>query len=113
MAVEVPGMDFFISYNQADRTWAEWIAWRLEEAGYSTVIQAWDFKSGANFLLDMHRAVSQADRTIAVLSPDYLGALYTQPEWAAAMAADPTGEKGLLLLVRVRECELTGLLRPF
>ncbi|MGA9350971.1 MAG: TIR domain-containing protein [Anaerolineae bacterium] len=25
--------DFFISYNSADRTWAEWIAWQLEE-GY-------------------------------------------------------------------------------
>jgi hypothetical protein len=22
--------DFFISYNQADRAWAEWIAWELE-----------------------------------------------------------------------------------
>lgn len=27
--------DFFISYNSADRTWAEWIAWQLEEAGYT------------------------------------------------------------------------------
>ena len=24
--------DFFISYNKADREWAEWIAWQLEEA---------------------------------------------------------------------------------
>jgi hypothetical protein len=24
--------DFFISYNSADKTWAEWIAWQLEEA---------------------------------------------------------------------------------
>ena len=29
--------DFFISYNQADRAWAEWIAWILEEAGYTVV----------------------------------------------------------------------------
>jgi hypothetical protein len=34
---DAPGgqRDFFISYNQADRTWAEWIAWQLEHAGYS------------------------------------------------------------------------------
>jgi hypothetical protein len=25
--------DFFISYTGADRRWAEWIAWQLEEAG--------------------------------------------------------------------------------
>ncbi|MCH8289827.1 toll/interleukin-1 receptor domain-containing protein, partial [Candidatus Poribacteria bacterium] len=35
--------DFFVSYNRADRAWAEWIAWHLEEAGYTVVIQAWDF----------------------------------------------------------------------
>ena len=28
---------FFISYNSADRSWAEWIAWHLEEAGYEVV----------------------------------------------------------------------------
>ena len=22
--------DFFVSYNQADRTWAEWIGWQLK-----------------------------------------------------------------------------------
>ena len=25
-------MDFFISYTKADQLWAEWIAWKLEEA---------------------------------------------------------------------------------
>jgi len=30
--------DFFISYTGADRQWAEWIAWHLEQAGYSTII---------------------------------------------------------------------------
>ena len=102
--------DFFISYNRADRQWAEWIAWQLEANGYSTVIQAWDFRPGGNFALDMQRATAGAERTIAVLSPDYLTSLFTAPEWAAAFAQDPTGEKGLLLPVRVRECEPTGLL---
>jgi len=102
--------DFFISYNKADCTWAEWIAWHLEEAGYTTVLQAWDFRPGSNFVLEMERAAQEAERTIAVLSPDYLAARFTQPEWAAAFARDPTGEKGLLVPVRVRACEPTGLL---
>ena len=42
---------FFISYNKADITWAEWIAWELEEAGYLTIVQAWDFRPGFNFVL--------------------------------------------------------------
>ncbi len=103
--------DFFISYNKADRDWAEWIAWQLEAAGYTTILQAWDFLAGGNFVLQMDEATKQAKRTIAVLSPDYLTSLFTQPEWAAAFAGDPTGKHGKLLPVRVRECELEGLLK--
>jgi hypothetical protein len=40
--------DFSISYTKADQAWAAWIAWTLEAAGYSTVIQAWDFLPGSN-----------------------------------------------------------------
>jgi hypothetical protein len=76
--------DFFISYNNVDRSWAEWIAWQLEEAGDTTILQAWDFRPGSNFVVEMQRAATEAQRTIAVLSPTYLEALYTQPEWAAA-----------------------------
>ena len=76
--------DFFVSYNRHDKTWAEWIAWTLEAAGYTVVIQVWDFRPGGNFVLDMQRAAAQAERTIAVLSRTYLESQFTQPEWAAA-----------------------------
>jgi tetratricopeptide (TPR) repeat protein len=107
---EADRKDFFISYTQGDRLWAEWIAWELEAAGYSTVLQAWDFRPGRNFVLEMDRAAKEASRTIAVLSPDYLSALFTQPEWAAAFAQDPSGEKGLLVPVLVRKVDIEGLL---
>jgi len=51
-----------------------------------------------------------AERTLAILSPDYLASLFTQPEWAAAFAMDPTGQDGRLIPVRVRECASQGLL---
>jgi hypothetical protein len=102
--------NFFISYNRMDRLWAEWIAWQLEEAGYTTMLQAWDFRPGTNFVLAMHQAAVEAERTIAVLSPNYLDSHFAKPEWAAAFAQDPTGEKGLLLPVRVRTCNPKGLL---
>ena len=103
--------DFFVSYNSKDLQWAEWIAWELEEAGYSVFIQAWDFLPGGNFVLDMQQATSQSKRTIAVLSENYLNAQFTQSEWAAAFAQDPTGRRGMLLPVRVGKCEPTGLLK--
>ena len=42
--------DFFISYTQEDRSWAEWIGWVLEEEGYAVTLQAWDFRPGGNFV---------------------------------------------------------------
>jgi tetratricopeptide (TPR) repeat protein len=104
--------DFFISYNKADRQWAEWIAWTLEEEGYSVVIQAWDFRPGGNFVLEMQQAAVGTQKTIAVLSEDYLKAEYTQPEWAAAFAQDPQGKNRTLIPIRVRKCSPTGLLAP-
>ena len=103
--------DFFISYSNADRAWAEWIAWQLEASGFSTVLQAWDFRPGSNFALNMHTAIQATTRTIAVLSPDYLAnAAYSASEWAATFVQDPGGKRGTLLPVRVRDCEPPGLL---
>jgi tetratricopeptide (TPR) repeat protein len=99
--------DFFISYTGADVAWAEWIAQTLEDAGYQTVVQAWDFRPGQDFLHQMQ----QATRTIAVLSPAYLGSAFGEAEWRVAFASDPTGEQGLLLPVRVAEVTPPGLLR--
>ncbi|MEM9087455.1 MAG: FxSxx-COOH system tetratricopeptide repeat protein [Cyanobacteria bacterium P01_F01_bin.53] len=103
---------FFVSYNSADKGWAEWIAWTLEEAGHKTVIQAWDFRPGGNFVLDMQRAAEETDKTILVLSENYLAAEFTQPEWAAAFVDDPTSLERRVIPVRVQVCEPRGLLRP-
>ena len=78
--------DFFVSFNQADRTWATWIAWVLEEAGYSVWLQDWDFRG--NFVEQMDRAHREAERTIAVLSDHYFGSDFTLAEWSARFAQD-------------------------
>ncbi len=101
--------DFFISYNKADRGWAEWIAWTLEDKGYSTVIQSWDFRPGNNFALEMKAALSGVRQVIAVLSPNYLSSKFAQAEWAAAFASDPTGSKRFLVPVRVAPVQLSPL----
>ncbi len=103
--------DFFVSYTGADLPWARWIAWELEAAGCTTVFQEWDFQAGANFVLEMHRAAQQTHRTVAVLSPRYLAALYTQPEWAAALVGDPAAAERRLVPVRIEDCQPGGLLR--
>lgn len=102
--------DFFVSYTQADRTWAEWVAWTLEGAGYTVLIQAWDFVPGSNWVTEMNEGVSRAARTVAVLSNAYAGSVYGRAEWQAAWAVDPDGAARKLLVVRVEECARPGLL---
>jgi TIR domain len=106
-----PAADFLVSYTSADTAWAEWIAQTLEDAGYQTMVQAWDFRPGQDFLHQMQQATLKADRTIAVLSPAYLGSAFGEAEWRVAFASDPTGEQGRLLPVRVAEVTPPGLLR--
>ncbi|MCP5051229.1 MAG: toll/interleukin-1 receptor domain-containing protein, partial [bacterium] len=96
----------FISYTGKDSQWAEWMAWVLEEEGHTAVLQAWDFRPGSNFVLQMQKAVKESDRTIAVISPGYLDSAYTNPEWAVAFALDPKGDTGKLLPVRIEDCFL-------
>ncbi|WP_239335607.1 toll/interleukin-1 receptor domain-containing protein, partial [Frankia sp. CiP3] len=107
----VDGWDFFVSYTQSDRAWAEWIAWVLEEDGFRVLIQAWDFGPGTNWVVGMQSGVSRATRTIAVLSDDYARSVYETAEWQAAWVADPAGQDRKLLVARVAACDRPGLLR--
>jgi hypothetical protein len=104
--------DFFISYTSKDEAWAEWIGWTLEANGYEVVLQKWDFVVGSNFVLEMQRAASTANRTILVLSPDYLsGSSFGAAEWASAFVQDPEGAQRKLIPLRVKPCEPKGLLK--
>lgn len=100
-----PAWDFFISYTSADRAWAEWIAWQLEDAGQRVLVQAWDFVPGTNFVAQMRDAVGQAQRTVAVLSFAYSESPHTTAEWQAAFRSDPAGTGRRVLPVRVERCE--------
>ncbi len=102
--------DFFISYHEADRGWAEWIAWQLEEAGYSAALGSHDFQYLAHFIVFMERIAKEADRTIVVLSSDYLASGPIADEWAEAFPQDPTGRIGRVVPVRVKDVHLGGLL---
>ena len=103
-------MDFFVTYNAADQRWAEWIGVRLEEAGYSVELQSWDYWARSSFVLEMFAVSAIAESTIAVLSPDFLADNLDRPEWAAAYAQDPTGSEGILIPVRVQDCDAMAML---
>ena len=101
--------DFFISYTGADVAWAEWVAQTLEDAGYKTILQAWDFRPGDNFIQRMDQALTGADRVVALLSAAYFASEYTRDEWTAALVR-ARGERDRLLPVRIEVCEPPPLL---
>jgi hypothetical protein len=105
----VDRVNFFVSYANEDRRWAEWIAWELEAANYTTIIQAWDFRPGENFIIRMEEALEQADRIIAIVSPAYLRSTYGRDERAAALLH--SGDYGQKLVpIQVERCNPPTLL---
>jgi TIR domain len=103
--------DFFVSYASVDRAWAEWIAWQLEAEGYRVVVQAWDFTPGNDWAHEMQQATVIAERIVAVLSAAYLRSAHGEAEWRPFYVQDPSGERGLLLPVRVDRVDPPGLLK--
>ena len=103
-------MDYFVTYHAADQGWAEWIGERLRAAGYSVELQSWDYWANSSLILEMFAVSAIADSTIALLSPDFLAENLERPEWAAAYAQDPTGRRGILIPVRVRDCDVAAAL---
>jgi hypothetical protein len=99
-------IDFFISYSPADERWATWIAWQLETAGYRTLLQAWDFVPGTDFIDFMDRGVRNSAVVMAVLSRNYLKSQYGRMEWQAALRTD----HAKLVTIRIDDCPLEGLL---
>ncbi|SNS10023.1 WD40 repeat [Streptosporangium subroseum] len=110
MARDDRPIDIFVSYSPADERWASWIAWELEAAGYRTMIQAWDFVPGTQFIEFMDRGVSEAALVVAVLSRNYLRSRWGRMEWQAALRADPENPSNKLVTIRLEDCPLEGLL---
>jgi len=101
--------DFLVSYTSPDRAWAEWIAWQLESAGFTTSVLAWDFLPGRSFAQAISDATGRAERTLVVLSPAFFESRYTGAEWAAVFATNQVGVERILP-VRVRASTPPGLL---
>jgi hypothetical protein len=93
--------EFLISYAWADHAWAEWIAWQLEVAGYATRLQALDVQLSDDLVIQIGQTVAGTARLVAVLSPAYLASRLGEAQWRPVAASDPSGDRGLLVPVRV------------
>jgi serine/threonine protein kinase len=93
---------FFIIYHREDQLWAEWIAWHLEQAGYSAILPSWDFYAGSNLNMEITRASTKADCVIIVLSP----AFFSTPDSLRNLKRDLSGKQDTVLPVIVHEYKI-------
>jgi TIR domain len=103
-------VEFFISYAGFDQAWAEWIARWLEAARHTTSLQAWDFEPGSDFVYQMEQALRDVEPLLIVLSPAYRASRVGKARRPPMFANDSAGNRGLLLTVRVAECNPPELL---
>jgi hypothetical protein len=106
-----PDENLYISYAGPDRAWAEWVAWQLQDAGYTVELDVWHWRAGDDLVGRMDRALERG-RVVALFSQAYFEpGRYTTEEWSVAMAA-----RGRLVPVRLDDVVappiLSGLLAP-
>jgi len=106
--------DIFISRAGADKDMALAIDKVLREAGFSTYIQDKDFGSTAFTQRMDHgmRMVEGGARIVALMSEAYLASPYCQVEAQYPLIDDPMNERQRLVVIRIDDCEPTGLLKP-
>ena len=73
-------MDIFLSYNSADRAWANWVAWTLKDAGHRVRFAEWELTPGSNFIAWLSEALATSDYMVALWSPNYFPSEYIQVE---------------------------------
>src|SRR4051812_19874252 len=110
--------DFFISHAGRDTAWAEWLAWQLQQAGYTVELDVWDWAPGEDFVARMAAALERADRLLAVCTEAYFTSTYGGAELRAAFTQQWAGRIGPVLVEPVTlpalyapliHVELTGL----
>ena len=74
-------LDFVISYMDSEEPWAEWMAKRLAEAGFSARLSAWDFGSKHPLLVVAEEAKRESACVLVMVSPGYMVALHGHFDW--------------------------------
>jgi hypothetical protein len=104
----------FISYSHKDKQWVkDWFLPRLEDVGLEVCIDFRDFKIGRVSVLNMEDAVKTCDRTILVLSPQWLESHWGILEAFMLQTKDPINLNERILPLMLEKCELPDRLSIF
>src|SRR5688500_15986628 len=105
------GTDFFISHAGRDTGWAEWLAWQLQQAGYSVELDVWDWVPGEDFVARMETALERSDRLLAVCTEAYFSSVLGGAELRATFAQSAAAERRIVPVL-VEHVTLPALYAP-
>jgi hypothetical protein len=103
-------IDFFLSFNCADRAAADLVYETVTGAGYSCFYQHQDIPEGANFVQRMTLGLEEAATMLALYSPAYFQSRFALAELHAAFADDPLNERKSILPLLIKEYDVP---KPF
>lgn len=89
----------FISHASRDTAWAEWLAWQLQQAGYSVELDVWDWAPGEDFVARMSTALERANWLLAVCTEAYFTSAFGGAELRGAFAASAAERRIVPVLV--------------
>ena len=104
-------VDFFISRRGGAAAVAQEVAEVVKEEGYTVLVQDYDIPHSANFIAEIHDALTRCRHLIVLLTKDYTASRFTMMEVTNFLAAAgrTVGECRLVVL-RLEDCEPEGVL---
>jgi tetratricopeptide (TPR) repeat protein len=106
---EPPKYDFdvFISYSRKDEEWVtKTLLPRLEQVGLKVCIDFRDFQPGKPALFNMQYAVRHSQRTLLVLTGNWIASEWTLFESLLATTKHPAGLQPRLIPLLLEKCEM-------
>ena len=101
----------FLSYSSVDESFVERLYLRLSRDGISCYFAPATIPPGANFVMDLQRALDECNYLVMVLSNAYLESEFAMAEWSAIVANDPANLEGRLIPLLLEECPLPAFVR--
>jgi hypothetical protein len=100
-------VDVFISYSHKDQDWVSTtLLPKLEEHGFSVMIDCRDFQTGSFSVEEMQRGVLQSRHLLLVLTPAYVISEWTKFENAMAQTLDPGAAQRKMIPILRETCDV-------
>jgi tetratricopeptide (TPR) repeat protein len=104
-------VDFFISRRGGAAAVAQEVAEVIKEEGYTVLVQDYDIPYGANFVEEIHGALTRCRHLIVLLTKDYTTSRFTMMEVTNFLAAaGRSADECRLVVLRLEDCEPEGVL---